>query len=393
MSRNHATFTIALATLTAFGALAGACTGDDLAPTALDRRAYVVSQQSDELTVIDIDQHRVIGQVATRGLANHMAEVSADLSKVFVVSSDTDEVIVIDARALEVTRRIAIGGHPTHISGSRDGALLAVVAEDTDEVVFVDPVAEAVVARVGGMRTPHFVRWSEDGASAYVANIGGYHVSRVELASMQIAEQLVLDGFDDQTEAPAETGFADAQIDHDGVLWAAHNRTGRVLVYDTRARQKLGELDVGAQPWIAFAEHPFRGIPPRHLVPSFGDRLVTLIDGPARAVVTSLPGDEEAYGVNFSPLTPERAFVMNRVRADVAVVDLTRGEVTGRIPVGGNTETAATTADGRWIIAAVSGADRVVVVDPVALAVVATIDGVGRYPWSVTVPGGQNYCH
>ncbi|KAB2896200.1 MAG: YncE family protein, partial [Kofleriaceae bacterium] len=341
-------------------ALAAACTGGDAAPSDLARRAYVVSRASDELTVIDTDAHRVIGRVATRGIANHMAEVSADLGKVFVVSSATNEVVVVDARALAVTNRIPIGGHPTHISGSRDGALLAIVAEDTHEVVFVDPVAEAVVARVPGMMTPHYVRWSEDGADAYVANIGGHHVTRIELASMAIAEPIALDGFDDRTEAPGERGFADAQIDRDGMLWAAHNRTGRVLVYDTRARRKVGELAVGAEPWIAFAEHPFDGVPLRHLVPSFGDRLVTLIDGPARTVVTALPGDEEAYGVNFSSLTPDRAFVMNRVRADVAVVDTARGEITARIPVGGNTETAATSADGRGIVAAVSGADRVV---------------------------------
>jgi YVTN family beta-propeller protein len=166
-----------------------------------------------------------------------------------------------------------------------------------------------------------------------------------------------------------------------------------LLAYDTRARRKLGELPVGEQPWIAFAEHPFPEVPLRHLVPSFGDRLVTLVDGAERSVMTSLPGDEEAYGVNFSSQTPDTAFVMNRVRADVAVIDTARGELVTRIPVNGNTETAATTADGRWIIAAVSGADRVVVIDPIAQQVVETIDGVGSYPWSVTIPGGQNYCH
>lgn len=367
-----------------------ACGGGDV---DLAQRAYVVSQQSDELTVIDTESHRVIGQVPTGGVANHMAEISADLGKVFVVSSGTDEVVVIDARSLEVTGRIPVAGHPTHISGSRDGARFGLVAEDRGEVVFLDPEAEMVVARVPGMMTPHFVRWSEDGASAYVANIGGHHVSRIDLASMQIAEHIVLDGFDDHTEAPAEGGFADVQIDREGVLWAAHSRTGRVLVYDTRAQRKLAELPVGEQPWIAFAEHPFADVPLRHLVPSFGDRSVTLIDGAAHSVVSALPGDEEAYGVNFSSQTPDRAFVMNRVRADVAVVDTARGEITGRIPVGGNTETAATTADGRWIVAAVSGADRVVVIDPTTERVVSTIDGVGRYPWSVTIPGGQNYCH
>lgn len=384
MSRHHALFMSI--------AFAGACAGDDGA-VDLAHRAYVVSQQSEELTVIDTEEHRVIGQVATRGISNHMAEVSADLESVFVVSSSTDEIVVIDARSLAITARVPVAGHPTHISSSRDGRLIAVVAEDYDEVVFLDPATATVTSRVSGMVIPHFVRWSEDGASAYVANIGGHHVTRVDLATMTIAEQIVLDGFTTETPAPEESGFADVQIDRDGVLWAAHSMTGRLLAYDTRANRKLAELPVGEKPWIAFAEHPFAEVPLRHLVPSFGDRLVRLVDGVERAVVTSLPGDEEAYGVNYSSQTPDLAFVMNRVRADVAVVDTARREVVKRIPVGGNTETAATTADGRWIIATVSGADRVAVIDPVSQAVVETIDGVGSYPWSVTIPGGQNYCH
>jgi hypothetical protein len=25
--------------------------------------------------------------------------------------------------------------------------------------------------------------------------------------------------------------------------------------------------------------------------------------------------------------------------------------------------------------------------------IIKTFDGVGSYPWSVTIPNGQNYCH
>jgi YVTN family beta-propeller protein len=84
---------------------------------------------------------------------------------------------------------------------------------------------------------------------------------------------------------------------------------------------------------------------------------------------------------------------MNRIREDIAVVDTASGEITTRIPVGGNTETAATTADGKWIVAAVSGADKVVVIDAVTNEIVKEFKNVGKYPWSVTIPMGQNYCH
>ena len=59
----------------------------------------------------------------------------------------------------------------------------------------------------------------------------------------------------------------------------------------------------------------------------------------------------------------------------------------------GNTETAATSADGKYIIAAVSSANRVVVIDAESQKIVKTFNNVGNYPWSVTIPGGQNYCH
>jgi YVTN family beta-propeller protein len=320
-----------------------------------------------------------------------MAEVSANFSTVFVTSSDSGELIVLDATSLEVIARVAMRGSPGHMTLSRGGELLAVGVEGANAVAFIDPQTHAEVGRVDGLMTPHFVRWSLDDTTAYVANIEGYHVTPIDVATFTARDAIVLDGFDDNTPAPAETGFADVQIDHDGVMWAAHAASGRVMVYDTVAGAKLGEIDVGMRPWVAFAEHPFPELPARSLVPSFDDAQVALIDG--GEVIGMVDGDDEAYGVNFSSRTPDRAFVMNRIRQDVAVVDLDAGTIVSRIDVGGTTETAATTPDGAAIVASVSSADRIVFIDPETESVVTTIDGVGDYPWSVTIPRGQNYCH
>jgi len=177
-------------------------------------------------------------------------------------------------------------------------------------------------------------------------------------------------------------------------MYAAHHETGRVMVYDTMKREKRVDLKVGLKPWIAFAEHPFPNVPLHHLVSNFGDKSVSVINGIKEPVVVgSLAGDEESYGVNYSSLAPNKAFVMNRLRKDIAVVDTETLEVKERIPVGGNTETAATTRDGKYIIAAVSGANRVVVIDAQTNQIVKSFDNFGNYPWSVTIPLGQNYCH
>ena len=55
-------------------------------PEDLTQRAYVVSQESDELTAIDLRTLDVIGRVATLGVGNHMAELNADYSKAYVSS-------------------------------------------------------------------------------------------------------------------------------------------------------------------------------------------------------------------------------------------------------------------------------------------------------------------
>jgi YVTN family beta-propeller protein len=381
------------------GATLAAC-GNDASTTvvppadlALAQRAYVVARDSDELDVIDLKTLAIVGKVSTGGFSSHMAELNRDFSKVYVSSPETNEVIVLDARTLKEKARIPVGQHPTHMSLAPDGSFMAVMLEWEGAVSIVDVAKDVVKTRIDGFVTPHFMRYSKDGRHGYVANAGASRVTRVDLATFTVDAQLTLDGVDADSPVADEGGFHDAQVDADGVLYAAHAATGRVLVYDTVRQQKMAELQVGAKPWIVFAEHPFKALPHRYLVPNLGDRTVSRIDGAGLAVAGSLEGDEESYGVNYSSLAPDRAYVMNRVREDIAVVDTATGAITKRIPVGGNTETAATTADGKYVVAAVSGANRVVVIDAVTSEIVKTFDHMAAYPWSVTIPLGQNYCH
>jgi YVTN family beta-propeller protein len=363
---------------------------------ALEQRAYIVSKLSDELTIIDLDKLEILGKVRTLGEGNHMAELTADFTKAFVDSSETDESVVVDLRTLKVTNRLKITGHPTHLSVSRDGKLLAIVAEDENAVTFLDPKTEKVVKRLEGFMTPHFVRWAPDGEFAYVANIGAHYLTKVDLKTLEIVGTIAPEGVKATPRdayAEDETGFADAQIDADGILHAADNGMGRVVMYDTNSHEQLPDIQVGPQPWIVYAEHPFFNVPVR-MVPNLGDMTLTSIRAKTREV-SMIPdaADHDSNGVNFSGLAPEKAFVMNRLRKEISVVNTETGEITDRIDVGGTTETASTTPDGKWIIAAVSSANKVVVIDAVTNEIVKTFEDVGKYPWSVTIPNGQNYCH
>ena len=362
----------------------------------LENRAYIVGRDSGDVMVIDLNRMEVLGVLDTQGVVNHMAELSADLTKGYVDSAGTNETVVFDTRTLRIQKRVKLGDEPTHLALSRDGKYVAVINEATSSVSFIDTATDTEVKRLTGFAVPHFIRFAPDGNYAYVANIGAHHITRIEMSSLSIDGEIVLDGFQgspNPSVAQDEGGFADVQIDKDGVLYGAHAATGRVLVYDTLTRTKKAELQVGKKPWVVFAEHPFASVT-HHVVPNFGDETVSLIvPGNATMSGTAPGGDSEAYGVNYSPHAPGLAFVMNRVRSEIAVVDTAEQRVVKNIPVGGNTETASTTADGKYIVAAVSNANRVVVIDARTRAIVRAFDNVGRYPWSVTIPRGQNYCH
>jgi DNA-binding beta-propeller fold protein YncE len=388
--------------LVALGALGcGAAPNDSNGPPGvgtldLENRAYIVARDSSDVTVIDLNRMEVLGVIDTQGVTNHMAELNADFTKGYVDSAGTNETIVFDTRALKIQKRVKLGEEPTHLALSRDGKYVAVMNEATNAVSFIDAATDTEVKRLTGFSMPHFIRFAPDGNYAYVANIGAHHITRIEMSSLTIDGEIVLDGFQGSPHpslAENEGGFADVQIDKSGMLYGAHAATGRVLVYDTVARTKLGELKVGAKPWVVYAEHPFDSVT-HHVVPNFGDATVSLIRPGNATMGESVPGaDSESYGVNYSPHAPGLAFVMNRLRSEIAVVDTDMRQVVKKIPVDGNTETASTTADGKYIVAAVSSANRVVVIDAATRSIVHRFDNIGRYPWSVTIPRGQNYCH
>jgi DNA-binding beta-propeller fold protein YncE len=366
------------------------------ASVPIEKRAYVASRDSGNITVIDLDNLEIMASLDTCSPGYHMMELSADFSKGYASSNETGKVDVIDVASMKLTNEIDIGLEPTHLSMKPDGKYLAVVAEEENAVSFVDPDRDVVVKKLTGFFLPHFVRFAPDGRYAYVANMAAHHVTRIDVDKLAIDGEIPLDGFDgppnETLTEDREGGFADVQIDQDGKLWGAHRETGQTLVYDTTTRKKLPQIFAGTKPWVVYAEHPFTEVAAR-AVPVWGNRSVSLLDRTATKAEQVETEENESYGVNYSPRVPNKAFVMNRRREEIAVIDTDTKKREAIIAVGGTTETASTTADGRYIVAAVSSTNKVVVIDAVSNDVVKTFDNVGSYPWTVTIPLGHNYCH
>ncbi len=363
---------------------------------SLETRAYVVSKATNELFVFDHGTLEALGSIDTTVLAgqanaNHMAMVTEDGAKVYITASDADTLVVVDAARMRVSKRLPVGTHATHMAMSPDGDELWVMVEGDNAIAVIDTETDTLVRTISdpSFQIPHFARFSD--GFAYVPNIGGNHLSVIDLATDRVVETLVGEGL---TEGPCEQdpcGYADAQIGEDGVLFASNFWTGDVIVYDTLAHERLPEVHTGGQAWSAFVNPFAQGQQDFALVPSWTGRTLSRVGLLGEAQTYDL-GDSEVYGVNYSPTAPGLAFALSRTRREVTVFDAESGELVEAIDVGGNTETATTTPDGRLLLP-VSSAGAVLVLDTETREELARFEGIGTYPWSVSTVSGQNYCH
>src|SRR5690606_676659 len=175
---------------------------------------------------------------------------------------------VVDTTTLEVVRQVPLGAHPTHAEacpgcGVDGHDQLWVVNEGgahseeeggegeagevhPSSISVVDMVTDEVVRTFShpSLVVPHFVRFHD--RSAYIPSIGGNQITVLNIDSFEVEDVLVIEG-----EAAAGAcsgdpcGFADAQIDRNGLLVAAHIETGRVLSYDTVSRTRRPDIATG----------------------------------------------------------------------------------------------------------------------------------------------------
>lgn len=408
-----------------YAALALACGSSEDAtnvadvPADLSNRAYVISEESNELFVVDLSTMTEVGKVDTSVSAeangNHMSMLNADGSKMFITAAGRDTLVVVDTTTLEVTRQIGLGAHPTHaemcpgcgVDGhdqlwvvneggehAEDGAEEAEGTVHPGSISIVDMVTDEVVRTFSdpSLVVPHFVRFHD--RTAYIPSIGGNQITVLDIDSFEVQDVLLLEGVTEPGACAGDPcGFADAQIDRDGLLVAAHIETGHVVSYDTVTRTRRPDLLAGNRPWSIFVD-TMSNVFDTHMMPNWGDSTVSVIDRvQRREIARSTEGDQESYGVNYSPLAEGEAFVLNTVKERVAVIDRTSGELIEALDVGGTTETASTTGDGRYLLLPLSSTDQFAVYDIATHSEVARFNDVGTYPWSVTTIGGQNYCH
>ncbi|WP_372833434.1 YVTN family beta-propeller repeat protein [Puniceibacterium confluentis] len=273
--------------------------------------AYVTNQNSEELSILDLDARKPVSVVPIPGKPAGVAVDGA--GHVYTVSPDS-----------KVVRRL-----------DSDGAVLAEVQLD------------------GG---PIGVAYDADHSRVFVSDWYNARIWVLDARTLGVLRML-------------ETGSAPAglSVSGDGRWLASADRdSDQVSIYALEGLTLHRRPTVGTRPFgLRFAPDG------RLFVANVGTNDVTVIDPQSGETLATVPVGERPYGVAFAR---GRAFVTNQYADTVSVIDLAGLAVIETLDVGEYPEGIDTTSDGTTVVVANWFSNTVSLIDAATMTVVGEIE-------------------
>ncbi|GAA2976772.1 Hsp70 family protein [Actinokineospora diospyrosa] len=132
-------------------------------------KVYVVSVELNQVTILDLDSHRVLGSVRV-GKSSLALAVSPDGKTIYTANFDDNTVSVVDTESQKVTDTIDVGERPMAVAVAPDGKHAYVANNGSGTVSVIDVGSNQVTATVPVGREPWSLAVSPDGKEAYVTN-------------------------------------------------------------------------------------------------------------------------------------------------------------------------------------------------------------------------------
>ncbi|MEP3332336.1 beta-propeller fold lactonase family protein [Sedimentitalea sp.] len=273
----------------------------------------------------------------------------------YVTNQNSDEVSVLDLDAGVELRRVSVPGKPAGIAADGQGQFYT-VSPDSKTVRRIDATTDAVLAEAVLEGGPIGIALDMPRGHAFVSV---WYNARV----------WVLDAVTLVELGTLETGSAPAglAVSPDGRLLACADRDAdKVSVFDLATLTLLHRVAVGERPFgLGFAPNG------RLFVGNVGSDDVTVLDALTGELLATVPVGSRPYGVAFAA---GRAFVTNQYADTVSAIDLATLAPIATIDVGEYPEGIDSTTDQTRVVVANWFSNSVSVIDANNLAVVAEIE-------------------
>ncbi len=151
-------------------------------PAAFRQKLYVTNSAGDDVTVIALPSHEVLGRIQV-GLHPHGIASPASQDVLYVTGEGRGELLTIDPYTDRVIRRVKTGPEPNQLAVTPDGSFAYVPVNDGHWEVYALADGKLVDRIFTGGR-PHNTLVSRDGRHVYLAPMGDPHkVTIIDAAS------------------------------------------------------------------------------------------------------------------------------------------------------------------------------------------------------------------
>ena len=294
----------------------------------------VVHQGEKTMSIVDPQTRKVVGRVPTVD-QGHSVAVSGDGKLAFVVNFSEvgrpgNSISVVDLAARKEVRRIDLGSLTYPHGLKLVGGKVYFTAQGSKAVARYDPTTNKVDLTLGtGQNGTHNLAVSNDESRIFTANVGSNSVTAFE----RNTGKLVVNGAGEWNITVIPIGPEPQAIDMspDGTeVWAAAGRDGTISIIDAATKKVKQTLNLTGQ---GFNHLQFAPDGKRVVVSHMRAGELVVLDAAARKEIKRI---KVGSSVTKFLIPPDGSRVYASVNADsnVAVVDLTTLEVTGRISSG-----------------------------------------------------------
>lgn len=352
-----------------------------LDPDSLGAYAFVASRSAGEITVIDMRDASVAGEIMLRRPAYQLA-VRDERRELVVGSLPDHRVSVIDLVSLRETRSVVLDHEPEHIQLSPDGQVLAVGNFYADALTLID-LDSMATRRIDGLSQPHNTLFSPDGSRLYVANLGSDQVSVVDVASGTLLEPLTVPRRPDDTP-----GITSVMLSRDGrSLWAIPSAGAELARIDVASGGSPRRQQVGPQPWRVAMTGDERMM----ITANAGDQTLSLVDMKAGLELARLDGTDTMEAI-LPAWFDTTGFVTSRSTRSLLVIDLDAAKWLPPVDLPGTPEAAIVAPDGGKVVVTLSEPAGVAFVDARERVVSTVVTDVVRDPFRIVTIGSRNIC-
>ena len=157
-----------------------------------DERLYVGSARGDDISIIDLNSLKVVGDIKL-GEKVHGVAVQPDGRRLFATVESDHTLRIIDTATEKTLATVKVDGRPNQCAVTPDGKYVVVPIRDGDIVDIID-VAQQKIVKTLPIKEPHNALNTGSNRYMYVSAMSGHEIDVIDLEKMDYAAHIPVDG-------------------------------------------------------------------------------------------------------------------------------------------------------------------------------------------------------